>query len=252
MTAYLKHPRIWQESWDKQQEAFMPDREQRFAAMLTAVAAATGGAAPRLLDLAGGTGTITLRTLARFPAAQVTLVDQDPVLLTIAAASLAGRATVVDADLGDPGWRAKLPHEEFDAVLTATALHWLPAERTAALYAEVRAVLRPGGIFVNADHMEDEGLTALSARLRDQARDERNARYDSGAATSWSDWWARAAADEQLAPKAVERQQIYPDGHAEGWLPPASWHLDALRAAGYTETGLLWRGGTDAAVIGVR
>src|SRR3982751_3480844 len=111
MTAYLECPEIWQESWDRQQAAFMPDREHRFAAMLDAVAATTAGAAPRLLDLAGGTGTIALRALARFPEAQVTVLDQDPVLLAIAASSLRGRGTVVDADLGDPGWRAGLPHE---------------------------------------------------------------------------------------------------------------------------------------------
>jgi hypothetical protein len=33
---------------------------------------------------------------------------------------------------------------------------------------------------------------------------------------------------------------------------PAAWHLDARRSAGYRETGLLRRGGPDAAVIGVR
>src|SRR5689334_2118471 len=122
MAAYLNNAGIWQESWDRQQEGFLPDREHRFDAMLTAVAAVAEGPAPKVLDLAGGTGSISLRALARFPAARVTVLDQDPVLLTIAAASLDGRATVVDADLGDPGWLGKLPHQGFDAVLTATAL----------------------------------------------------------------------------------------------------------------------------------
>ncbi|BBH63795.1 methyltransferase [Actinoplanes sp. OR16] len=253
MSAYLNNPQIWQESWDRQQEAFLPDREHRFAAMLDAVAAVTGGAAPRLLDLAGGTGSISLRTLARFPGAQVTVLDQDPVLLTIAESSLRDRATIVDADLSDPSWRSKLPHQEFDAVLTATALHWLPAERVGALYAEIREVLRPGGVFANADHMPEEGLPLLSEKLRDHARAEREARYASGASTSWPDWWARAAADEQLAPKSVERERIYPAReHGEEWTPPARWHVEALLAGGFGEAGVIWRGGTDAAVAAVR
>jgi trans-aconitate methyltransferase len=248
MSAY-----IWQESWDRQQEAFMPDREERFRAMLDAVAAVNDDAPPRLLDLACGTGTISLRTLARFPGARVTALDQDPVLLTIAEASLRDRATIVDADLGEPSWRAKLPEEGFDAVLTATALHWLPAERVAALYGEIREVLRPGGIFANADHMPDEALPALSKRLREHARARREAQYASGAATSWGDWWARAAADEVLAPRVVERERIYPaKSHNQEWTPPAVWHVDALRMAGFTEAGVLWRGGTDATVAGVR
>ncbi|MFF5294478.1 class I SAM-dependent methyltransferase [Paractinoplanes globisporus] len=253
MTAYLESPSTWQESWDRQQQTFMPDREERFAAMLTAVDAVTGGRPPRLLDLAGGTGTIALRTLARFPAAEVTVLDQDPVLLAIAGATLAGRATIVDADLGDPSWRAKLPGDGFDAVLTATALHWLPAERVAALYGEIREVLRPGGVFVNADHMPEESLPTLSERLRDRARELRDARYATGASTSWGDWWQRAAADPFLGPKVVERERIYPSAeHNQEWTPPAVWHVDALRAAGFAEAGVVWRGGTDAAVAGLR
>ncbi|MGX6605494.1 methyltransferase domain-containing protein [Micromonosporaceae bacterium Da 78-11] len=252
MSAYLDRPEIWQESWDRQQEAFLPDREERFGAMLDAVAATTDNTTPRLLDLAGGTGTIALRTLARFPGAQVTVLDQDPVLLAIAGSSLRDRARIVDADLGHPGWRVELPHEGFDAVLTATALHWLPADRVAALYAEIREVLRPGGIFANADHMPEESLPELSKRLRDQARGVREARYATGAATSWGDWWRLAAADEFLASRAAERERIYPASvHHQEWTPPAAWHLEALRTAGFAEAGILWRGGTDAAVIGL-
>jgi trans-aconitate methyltransferase len=253
MTAYLSDAAAWQESWDRQQEGFMPDREQRFAAMLDAVDAVTDGAPPRLLDLAGGTGTITLRALARFPAAQATVLDQDPVLLAIAAASLRDRAAVVTADLSTPSWTGALPAGPFDAVLTATALHWLPAERVATLYAEIREILRPGGIVVNADHMPDDDLAGLTKRLIARAGERRAARYASGAVLSWPDWWRLAAADEFLAPLAREREHIYPaEHHSTEWTPPAGWHVDALRDAGFAEAVVLWRGGADAAVIGVR
>ncbi len=229
----------------------MPDREQRFAAMLDAVDAVTDGTSPRILDLAGGTGTITLRTLARFPSATATVLDQDPVLLEIARSTVPG--TVVDADLSTPKWIDRLPGAEFDAVLTATALHWLPADRVAALYAEVRTLLRPGGLFANADHMPDDALPGLSERLRDRARERRDARYATGAATSWTDWWKRVGDDETLAPRLAERKHVYPSHHHSAeWTPPVSWHVEALRAAGYSEAGVLWRGGTDAAVAGVR
>nr|GID86400.1 methyltransferase [Actinoplanes derwentensis] len=244
---------MWQESWDRQQQAFMPDREERFAAMLDAVAAVTEGDAPRLLDLAGGTGSISLRLLARFPRARVTVLDQDPVLMAIAGSSLRDRGSVIDADLSDSGWRAKLPAEPFDAVLTATALHWLPADRISALYAEIREVLRPGGVFANADHMEDEDLPELSEKLRDHRAAERDARYAAGAATSWPQWWDRAAADEQLAPKAAQRALVYPaNRHHQEWNPPVTWHVEMLRQAGFREAGVLWRGGPDAAVAGIR
>ncbi|WP_203700387.1 class I SAM-dependent methyltransferase [Asanoa iriomotensis] len=250
MSPYLDAA-AWQESWDRQQEAFLPDREERFAAMLDIVEA-VAGPAPRVLDLAGGTGSISLRTLRRFPRGTTTLVDVDPVLLTIARASLDDRTAIVATDLREPSWTADLPDDGYDAVLSATALHWLDGGRLAALYGEVAGLLRPGGVLVNADHMPDEGLPVLSATLRDRARERRNARYAAGAAISWPAWWDLVAGDEILAPHYAERTKIFDSTHHNDWTPPAAWHESALRDAGFTEVGLAWRGGTDAAVVGVR
>src|SRR6476660_7059252 len=97
--------RAWQESWDRQQEWYMPDREERFRVMLDMVEACVGPA-PRVLDLACGTGSITDRLLKRFPDAVSTGVDLDPALLAIAEGTFAGdpRVTFVTADLKDAGW----------------------------------------------------------------------------------------------------------------------------------------------------
>ncbi|MEV4481915.1 class I SAM-dependent methyltransferase [Micromonospora coxensis] len=252
MTPYIVDARAWQESWDRQQEAYLPDREHRFAALLDAAEAAAGDRPPRLLDLAGGTGSISLRALARRPDAQVTVLDLDPVLLHIAEASLPGHAAVVTADLSRPEWPDALPHREYDAVLTATALHWLDGPRLAALYREIRQVLKPGGVFVNADHMPDDTLPTLTGRLSEQARQRRAARRRAGAALSWEGWWEQAAADPDLAALVEKRREIYPTGHSPEWTPAAGWHLDALRSAGFGEVGVLWRNGADAAVAAVR
>src|SRR5687768_8213555 len=59
----------WQQSWDLQQQGFLFDREQRFAALLDLVEAAVGPA-PTVVDLACGTASITRRLLARLPEAR--------------------------------------------------------------------------------------------------------------------------------------------------------------------------------------
>ena len=248
----IAHPAAWQESWDRQQQAYLPDREHRIAAMLDTVAAAIDNRQLRLLDLAGGTGTISLRALHRFPDAQVTLVDQDPVLLAIATASLSGRATIVTADLNDTAWITTLPHRQFNAVLATTALHWLTPERLRGLYREIHDLLQPGGLIINADHMPDDGLPTLTTRLTAAADHTHQTRCHTGAALSWNAWWERIAADPVLAPLHERRTQSYPDRHHTEWNPPMSWHLAALRDAGYAEAGLVWRGAADAAVTGVR
>ncbi|GIJ76889.1 hypothetical protein Xph01_13210 [Micromonospora phaseoli] len=252
MTPYITDAAAWQESWDRQQEAYLPDREHRFTAMLDAVDAVRESAPLRLLDLAGGTGTISLRALRRFPDAELTLVDLDPALLALAVASLGDRATIVTADLKQPDWHTTLPHRGYDAVLTATALHWLPADRLSTLYAELRDLLRPGGLLVNADYMPEDTLPELTKRLLARAEQRRAARYAAGATLSWSQWWDQAAQDPTLRPLVEQRHVIYPSGHSPEWNPPASWHLNALTEAGFREVGTLWRGGADAAVVALR
>jgi trans-aconitate methyltransferase len=93
----------WQRSWDRQQEAFMPDREERFAALLDVVEAVCG-AKPRVLDLVCGTASITRRLFDRLPDASSVGLDLDPALRRIARGSLDGdeRVHIVRADLGTP------------------------------------------------------------------------------------------------------------------------------------------------------
>lgn len=65
-----KHWDDWQRSWDRQQEWYLPDREERFRVMLDTVEA-HAGRAPRVLDLACGTGSISERLLAACPGPSV-------------------------------------------------------------------------------------------------------------------------------------------------------------------------------------
>ncbi|MEQ7128916.1 class I SAM-dependent methyltransferase [Actinopolymorpha sp. B11F2] len=244
----------WQRTWDLQQEAFMPDREERFAALLDVVEAARGRH-PRVLDLACGTGSLTRRLLAPFPDATSLALDLDPALLRIARGTFAGddRVRVVRADLSSPEWRNAVGGD-FDAVLTATALHWLPEHRLRSLYAEVADVLRAGGVFCNADHMVDPGLPGLTERLTefDDARREKS--YAAGAALSWPAWWDAAREAPELADAVAERDALFsrPDtDHTESLLGHPT-HLDFLRTAGFSEVGLVWRGRTDAAFAAVK
>jgi SAM-dependent methyltransferase len=247
-----------QQEWDTQQESYLPDREQRYAAMLDTVEA-TVGTSPRVLDLAGGTGSITRRVVERFPTATAVIVDVDAALLAIAAGTFDGddRVRIVPVDLATPAWLDQLgePSGSFDAVLTATALHWLPAERIAGVYAESAGLLRPGGILGNADHMADDGLPALTEALT-VFSDARHARVIATTdATDWDGWWDQLRAEPELAEAIAARDARFAErggsAHTESEMPSV-WHVATLRAAGYSEAGLAWRGLTDGLVVGVR
>ncbi|MER0245952.1 class I SAM-dependent methyltransferase [Streptomyces sp. HSW2009] len=249
--------RAWQASWDRQQEWYMPDREERFRVMLDMVEA-TVGDAPRVLDLACGTGTISDRLLTRFPGATSTGVDLDPALLTIARGHFANepRAEFVTADLRDPDWAGKLPHASYDAVLTATALHWLNSDALATLYGQVAGVLRDGGVFMNADHMPDPSTPRINAAER-TFRKARQERERSAGVQDWVDWWQAVAADEVLGGPAAERFKIFnnpstDNNDHDGNDEPLAWHVTTLRAAGFAEVRPVWCSATDSLVLGLK
>ncbi|HET6950343.1 MAG TPA: class I SAM-dependent methyltransferase [Acidimicrobiales bacterium] len=242
----------WQRSWDDQQEGYLTDREHRLAALVDIVEA-VAGPEPLVLDLACGTGSISRRVLARLPGARTVAVDIDPALLAIASASLAGdpRVRIVRADLGDPAWHAALPETAFDAVVTATALHWLPEPTLRRLYRDLRGVVRPGGVVANADDMPGGRLPRLMGALDDLAARRRSDVCADGR-PDWDAWWDLAAADPVLADAVAERRRFFGGDHADTFAPPATWHVDALAAAGFAESGIAWRSGTGAVVAAVR
>jgi trans-aconitate methyltransferase len=246
----------WQDSWDRQQEWYLPDREERFRVMLDMVEALVG-TGPRVLDLACGTGSITRRVLRRFPDARTTGVDLDPAFLAIARGYFEGeeRAQFVTADLTDPDWARRLPHDTYDVVLTATALHWLRTDALRELYGQLAGIVREGGAFLNADHMPDPDTPRINEAERTFDR-ARRGREKAAGVQDWAAWWQAVADDPVLAGQAAERFRMLGDptagDHSDGEVQPASWHARTLREAGFAESRAVWASPSDSLVLGLR
>jgi tRNA (cmo5U34)-methyltransferase len=118
----------------------------RFDEFQDAVAAATGGFdAHAVLELGVGTGETTRRVLAVHPEASWTGVDASDQMLARAREAFPG-ADLHLARLEDP-----LPDGPFDLVVSALAVHHLPADAKRDLFRRIAQVLRPGGRFVLGD-----------------------------------------------------------------------------------------------------
>jgi SAM-dependent methyltransferase len=246
----------WIGRWDVQQQRGMPEREDRFTALIDAVAEGTGRADPLVLDLGCGPGSLSVRLLDRIPGATVVAVDADPVLLELGRAAWADRAGLrfTDLDLRLTGWAGRLGLDRpADAVVSTTALHWLLPPDLAAMYAEVASVLRPGGLLLNGDHLaEDEASPALRrlGRALIECEERRNPAADG--AETWADWWEAVAADPLLAGPAARRERIgLGAGHHGSPSGRLSVHVEALRKAGFTEVGTLWQRGDDRLLCAV-
>jgi SAM-dependent methyltransferase len=242
----------WLSSWDRQQEHLLPDREQRLAAIFDVIEAALG-APHRVLDVAGGPGSITVRLLRRFPQVEVTLIDVDPALLAIARGVVADdrRVQIVGADLARADWVERLPVTEYDAAVTMNSLHWLEEPVLRRVYADLARLVRLGGVVCNADPMPPTGVDGLIAAMDRQA--ERLRPKVPEGEVDWTGWWAAAAADPALAPLVVERNQRFGgETHPPDFTPPLAWHVAALRAPGFAEAGCVWRHGSAGLVAAVR
>ena len=249
--------RDWIERWDRQQEESLPDREDRFTALIDAVEAGTGRPDPLVLDIGCGPGSLAVRLLARLPRATVIGIDADPVSLTLgrAAYSDVPGLQFADLDLRVPGWSARLGLERApDAAVSTTALHWLPEPDLRALYAELSSVLRPGGLLLDGDHFaldasQSPTLARLDLALR-QREDQR--RFPGGHPETWHAWWDAAAADPALAGQVAERRRRRVDaGHHDSESTQLATHVEALRAAGFAEVGTLWQRGDNRLLCGV-
>jgi SAM-dependent methyltransferase len=251
--------RDWIARWDAQQAGYVPHREERFTALIDAVAAAAGRDDPLVLDLGCGPGSLAVRLLDRLPAATVVAVDADPVLLALGRAAAARPGLrFADLDLREPGWTAALHLDRpADAAVSTTALHWLGADELAALYAELATVLRPGGVLVNGDHLADDaGAAPTLARLANALLDaERQRQYPAGPRQhpeNWTDWWDAVLADPVLAGPAARRgdRSRLPAHHAaqSEFLAP---HVAGLRAAGFGEIGTIWQHGASRLLCAV-
>ncbi len=202
--------RQWLDRWDRQQEGYIPDREERFAVIAEVVRASCDRPDPLVVDLGAGPGSLSVRILDRLPGATVVAVDADPLLLGLAAAAYGDRSglRIVDRDLRRPGWEAALRLDRAaDAIVSTTALHWLTLEqltrRVPQLRGPVGARRGPG-----QRRPSRRGSAAAGARPADP-RGGRGSRpaggHQPGPKTgtsggrrsrpprSWPAWWGSAA-----------------------------------------------------------
>lgn len=234
--------RAWFDRWERFQECYVPARDSQFEVMLEYVGRASGSRTPaHVVDLCSGPGSIAQRARRRFGDAVVTAVDLDPWLVEL------GRRCAQDsrllwrvADLRAPGWSEEVARP-VDAALSATAMHWFDGEQLGRIYADVAAMLEPGGIFLNADIVPAGDGTAIIARaglellFRWQA-----ARTRTPGCEDWVSFWRAARCEPEFTALLAERERLLGLRPPRVFLPFTA-HAELLRAAGFTQITEVWR-----------
>ena len=246
-----EHSLQWLRRWDAQQQLHIPDREDRFTAIVDALAAFAGDA-PRVLDLGSGPGSLSIRILDRIPGARVIAIDTDPVLIDIGRGALGDRHQLrfVDSDLrGD--WVASLPEAPpFDAAVSTTALHWLGLAELLGVYRTLAAVLRPGGVLLNGDRFDYDHDQRVIGQIASTVQPEWPP-VPEGAET-WDAWWSATERDPALADAVAERQRRRHEHPHDNDTHRYEFHRAALLSAGFSEVGTVWQRLVNRVLIAVR
>ncbi|HEY7294436.1 MAG TPA: class I SAM-dependent methyltransferase [Dehalococcoidia bacterium] len=172
----------------------------------------------QVLDVGAGYGAVAAAVLTAFPRATAVLLDISEAMMEVGAermAPFAGRYRYVHGDFAD----GVLPDEvggPFHAIVSARAIHHLPAAATRALYLACASRLRPGGCFINFDMVAapNEEVAAIYRQIEAREREERG---------------------EPAAPLTR------PDAHEHAGFQPLEAHLGWLREAGLAGVDCYWR-----------
>jgi SAM-dependent methyltransferase len=144
--------------WAASALAKRPVRPEFFARFASAIAEALPQEA-RVLELGSGPGFLALHLLEALPRIRYDALDFSPAMHALARARLAdaaSRVRFIERSFREPDWTTGLG--PYDAVVTHQAIHELRHKRHAeALHRQVRALLRPQGLYLACDHFVGEG-----------------------------------------------------------------------------------------------
>jgi len=251
----------WLQRWDVQQTGYLPHRETRFSAMFDVLEVLLP---PDFvaIDLACGPGSLSQRLLQRFPQAQCIAIDFDPVLLKMGQSVLGdfqGRLQWIEADLRffDLARFAKnKTGNNIDAVLSTTALHWLPTTRLLEIYQQLGKCIRPGGVFLNGDNIPFPPRLSTFQRISEIINHQQEQQsFQEKVGEDWEQWWTAIAQEFSSIPDLdnllKERHRRFSDRGIEE-NPIYDLHHAALENAGFREVGIIWQERDDRIVMAVR
>jgi tRNA (cmo5U34)-methyltransferase len=197
--------------------------------LMTRLATADPSAPLRILDVGSGYGPVAAVCLDAFPNATAIGLDISEAMMAVGRERMARFGPRFTYMVGDFSAGALPPQAvaagPYDLVVSARAIHHLPAEGMAALYADICRNLRAGGAFFNLDTASTE-TDFLHERFR-AARPRR----------------ARPAGEERTP---AQRAHDALHHHRDATLV---CHLEWLKAAGFASVDCYWKH-LDRALVG--
>jgi SAM-dependent methyltransferase len=182
------------------------------------------------LDLGCGDGILGATILGEYPSSRGVLADFSEPMLEEAREQLkdyADQLVFENIDYGNPAWVTRVhANGPFDAIVSGYSIHHQPDARKRQIYKEIFSLLKPGGWFINIEHVSSEAQLNIDLFEHHYV----SARY----AIEQHDGGTRTF--DQLSEEYKNR----PD-KAANILAPVEAQCDWLRELGYEEVDCYFR-----------
>jgi tRNA (cmo5U34)-methyltransferase len=184
-----------------------------------------------VLDLGCGDGILLDTVAAAFPVGKAVALDGSPTMLEKARERFSNSGnvfdvTLIEADFNNPDWLNRLPVKEFDVIVSGFAIHHSEDERKQALYREIFGLLKPGGVFVNIEHVASGG--PLGEVLFERAYSETVAAF-------------RNSRGEETTPEIVYQELNVREDKQANRLTEVGTQLQWLRDIGFSDVDCFWK-----------
>ena len=117
------------------------------------------------MDLGCGDGILGAAILGQYPSGRGVLIDFSEPMLDQAREQLkeySNQLAFMNLDYGDPAWVNTIQAlGPFDTIVSGYSIHHQPNARKRPIYEEIFSLLKPGGWFINIEHIAAESQLAI-------------------------------------------------------------------------------------------
>ena len=182
------------------------------------------------LDLGCGDGILGAAILGAYPSARGVLADFSEPMLEQAHEQLkeyAHQLAFESLDYGDPAWVNRMQaYGPFNAIVSGYSIHHQPDARKRSLYEEIFLLLKPGGWFINIEHVSSSAELNIDLFEQHYVSAHYAIEKQNGGTRTF----------DQLAEEYKTRQD-----KAANILAPVEMQCDWLREIGYEEVDCYFR-----------